>query len=295
MTIRRGTRAIKRRLPWLLAGIAFLIVCAPSALAQQKPLLTEDVDIVRPGVVRIEAGFEFLQDQKFTLSGLRGDLTKIGDVRLSFGMSSNIEFQIDWTAHNLLSIKSRGPSPIPLRLGLNESDTNDVGDVTLWMKMKLRNETARTPSLGFRFGVQLPNTDQALGIGTNTTNFYGMVTAGKKAFQNKLNVFGNVGLGILQAPTDRFTQNDVILYGLAGVYTVSDKLNLLGEINGFHSTRKQAPVGTEDFSTARVGAQIKALGLRWNAAGVFGLSDRAPRTGLSIGITYDWDAFTPIK
>ena len=88
---------------------------------------------------------------------------------------------------------------------------------------------------------------------------------------------------------------DVILYGLAGIYTVTDKLNLVGEINGFHSTRKKAPTGTEDFSTARVGAQIKALGLRWNAAGVFVLSDRAPRTGLSLGITFDWDLFTPVK
>ncbi|PYP86045.1 MAG: hypothetical protein DMF61_14510 [Blastocatellia bacterium AA13] len=288
-------RKIPARWFRILSALIFVGACASSALAQQKPLLTEDVDIVRPGVIRIEVGFDFLQDQKFTLSGLRGDLTKIGDARLSFGMSSNIEFQIDWTVHNLLSVKSRVPSPIPLKLGLNESDTNDVGDVTLWMKMKLRNETARAPSLGFRFGIQLPNTDQALGIGTNTTNFYGMVTAGKKFHKDKLNLFGNVGLGILQAPLDRFTQNDVLLYGLAGIYSVSDKLNLVGEVNGFHSTRNHAPLGTEDFSTARLGAQIKALGLRWNAAGVFGLSDRAPKTGLSLGITYDWDAFTPVK
>ena len=31
------------------------------------------------------------------------------------------------------------------------------------------------------------------------------------------------------------------------------------------------------------------------AAGIFGTSKRAPRTGLAIGITYDWDAFTPVK
>lgn len=295
MTELRAYRIIRSGWFRILPVLVFFAACAPAALAQQKPLLTEDVDIVRPGVIRVEVGFEFLQDQKFTLSGLRGDLTKIGDARLSFGMSPNIEFQMDWTVHNLLSIKSRVPSPVQLRLGLNESDTNDVGDVSLWMKMKLRNESAHAPSLGFRFGVQLPNSDQALGIGTNTTNFYGMVTAGKKFHKDRVNLFGNVGLGILQAPLDKFTQNDVLLYGLAGIFTVSDKLNLVGEVNGFHSTRKNAPLGTEDFSTARLGAQIKALGLRWNAAGVFGLSDRAPKTGLSLGITYDWDAFTPVK
>lgn len=279
------------------AGVVAGFLCALplAAGAQQRPLLTEDVDIVRPGVVRIEAGFEFLQDQQFALSGLRGDMLKLGDMRVSFGMSPNVEFQIEWTAQNFLSIKSRGPSAVPLKLGANESDVNDVGDVTLWMKMKLRNETRRGPGLGFRFGVQLPNTNQALGIGTNTTNFLGMITAGKHFRDKRLNVFGNIGLGILQAPVDNFTQNDVLLYGLAGIYTASDRVNLVGEINGYHSTRKRAPIGTEDFSEARIGAQIRALGVRWSTAGIFGLSKRAPKTGLALGVTYDWEAFTPIK
>ncbi|HVF91127.1 MAG TPA: hypothetical protein VNH22_13755 [Blastocatellia bacterium] len=268
---------------------------ALDARAQQRPLLTEDVDIIKPGVVRIETGFEFLQDVSFPLSGLRGDLTRIADTRLSFGMAPNVEFQIEWSIHNLLSVDRRGASAVPLKLGANSSDTNDVGDVTLWMKMKLRNEARRMPALGFRFGVQLPNSNQTKGIGTNTTNFFGMVTAGKKLMDDRLNVFGNIGIGILEAPVNEFTQNDVLMYGLAGIYTVSDSVNLVGEVNGFHSTRKRTPLGTEDYSQMRLGAQVRALGVRWNAAGIFGLSNRAPKTGLSIGITYDWDAFTPIK
>jgi hypothetical protein len=266
-----------------------------AAVAQQRPLVTEDVDIIKPGVIRIETGFEYLQDIKFPLSGLRGDLTKVADTRLSFGLSPNVEFQMEWTVHSFLSIKGRNPSAVDLRLGANSNDTNDVGDVTLWMKMKLRNEARIAPALGFRFGVQLPNSNQARGIGTNTTNFYATINAQKKFADGKLDVFGNLGLGILEAPLANFTQNDVLLYGLAGIYKLTDKVNIVGEVNGMHSTRKHAPIGTEDFSEARLGAQIHALGLRFNAAGVFGLSNRAPRTGLAIGITYDWDAFTPIK
>lgn len=276
---------------------ASMLICGASmiAAAQQRPLITEDVDIIKPGVIRIETGIEFLQDQKFTLSGLRGDLTKLGDTRLSFGLSPNVEFQIEWTIQNFLSINSRSSSAIPLKLGANETDANDVGDVTLWMKMKLRNETRRWPALGFRFGVRLPNTDQTRGIGSNTTDFYASILAGKKLLNNRLNLFGNIGLGILQAPVDRFTQNDVLLYGLAGIYTVNERLNIVGEVNGFHSTRRRAPIGTEDYSEARIGAQLRALGVRWNAAGIFGLSNRAPRTGFALGVTYDWDAFDPIK
>jgi hypothetical protein len=272
-----------------------LIAFAACAFAQQRPLITEDVDIIKPGVIRIESGFEFLQNQKFPLSGLRGDLTKVADTRLSFGLAPNVEFQIEWTIHNFLSIDGRGASAVPLRLGANASDTNDVGDVILWMKMKLRNESKRVPALGFRFGAQLPNSNESRGIGTNTTNFYGIITAGKRFADKKLNVFGNLGIGILTAPLNTFSQNDVLMYGLAGVYTASDRVNVVGEVNGFHSTRKRAPLGTEDFSEARLGAQIRALGVRWNAAGIVGLSNRAPRSGLAFGITYDWDAFDPIK
>jgi hypothetical protein len=121
-----------------------------------------------------------------------------------------------------------------------------------------------------------------------------MITAGKRV-GDKLNVFGNLGLGILTAPLEATSQNDVLLYGLAGTYAASDRLNIVGEVNGFHSTRKTAPLGTEDFSEGRLGAQIRALGVRWYAAGIFGISKRAPKTGLTFGITYDWDAFNPIK
>ena len=281
-----------------LARFVFLsisiVALAAGASAQQRPLITEDVDIVKPGVIRIESGFEFLQNQTFPLSGLRGDVTKLADTRLSFGLAPNVEFQIEWTIQNFLSITGRGPSGVPLKLGANEADTNDVGDVKLWMKIKLRNESRVAPAVGFRFGIELPNSDQARGIGTNTTNFYGMITAGKR-FGDKLNVFGNLGLGILTAPLQATSQNDVLLYGLAGIYSATDRVNIVGEVNGFHSTRKSPPLGTEDFSEARLGAQIRALGVRWFAAGIFGTSKRAPKTGLTMGMTYDWDAFTPAK
>lgn len=278
----------------LIAAGTFVLAIAAFTPAQQRPLVTEDVDIIKPGVIRIESGFEFLQDQRFPLSGLRGDLMKLADTRLSFGLAPNVEFQVEWTIQNFLSIKSRTPSPINLKLGVNESDSNDVGDARFWMKIKLRNESRITPALGFRFGAELPNSNQARGIGINTTNFFGVVTAGKH-FGDKLNVFGNLGLGILTSPLDANSQNDVLMYGLAGIYTATDRVNILGEVNGFHSTRKRAPLGTEDFSEARFGAQISALGVRWYAAGIFGTSKRAPKTGLALGITYDWDAFTPIK
>ena len=158
-----------------LVAFAFVLSLSLSALAQQRPLLTEDVDIIPPGTMRIEAGIDFLQGARFPVSGINGDLTRVGVIGVSFGMGPNVEFQIEGVAQNFVSINSRGTSAIPLSLAASANSTHDTGDFTLWAKFKLRNETRHAPSLGFRFGVQLPNSNQARGIGLNQTNAYGSV------------------------------------------------------------------------------------------------------------------------
>lgn len=276
------------------------VVClSAAASAQQRPLLTEDVDIIPPGSLRIEAGIDFMQNAKFPLSGLTGDLTRVGVIGVNVGLSPNVEFQIDGTVQNFVSINSMNvPSPIPLGFGPGTNSTNDTGDFTLSTKIKLRNETKNGPSLGFRFGVQLPNSNQARGIGVNQTNAYGVILIGKKFGHNaRANFFGNLGIGILTAPTEAFTQNDVLLYGFAGIIRLNRQLNFVGEINGRANTRSgRAPLGTESQSEARLGLQVKASGLRFDFAGIAGLTDFSPRSGVTFGVTYDTPTvFTPAK
>src|SRR6266568_9273786 len=163
----------------LFAWISFVICSAAIAHAQQRPLITEDVDIIPPGSLRIEAGVDFFQKARFPVSGLTGDLTRAGVIGINIGLAPNVEVQIEGVAQNFLSINSQGRSAIQLALP-SANSTNGVGDFTLWTKIKLRNETAHWPSLGFRFGVQLPNSDQARGIGLNQTNAYGQILVGKK-------------------------------------------------------------------------------------------------------------------
>src|SRR5437867_4562677 len=154
----------------LFACIPFLICSAAIAHAQQRPLITEDVDIIPPGSMRIEVGVDFMQKARFPVSGLTGDLTRAGVIGVNIGFAPNVEFQIEGVAQNYLSINSRGPSAIPLDIAPGANSTNDFGDFTLWTKIKLGKETAHGPSLGFRFGVQLPNSNQARGLGLNQTN-----------------------------------------------------------------------------------------------------------------------------
>jgi len=272
-----------------------------AVFAQQRPLLTEDVDITPEGAIEIAAGVDFLQNAKFPLSGLRGDLTRIGDVRVKVGFSSNVEFQVEGVLQNFLAINSAtNPSPIPLNL--DGISSNDIGDFIVSTKIKLRNETRNLPALGFKFGFQMPNSNQARGIGTNQINVFGKFLVqkkfGKRAGKTpRVNIFGNLGLGIMTAPLERFTQNDVLLYGLAGIYSLNDRINIVGEVNGRANTRSgDAPLGTESIGQFRVGTQIKASGLRFDTAAIFGFTRNSPRTGVTFGVTYQSPSiFTPAK
>jgi len=270
----------------------------PPASAQQRPLITEDVDIIPPGSLRISAAVDFVQKARFPVSGLTGDLTRAGVIGISIGLAPNVEVQIEGVAQNVLSINTRGASAIPLSLAANANSTNDIGDFMLWTKIKLRNETAHLPSVGFRFGVQLPNSNQARGISLNQTNAYGQVLFGKKFGQDaRVNTFGNLGIGILTAPTALFTQNDVLTYGFAGIMRLNKQFSLAGEVNGRMNTRPgSGPLGTESQGEARVGMQVRASGLRFDFAGIKGLTNFSPHSGITVGVTYDSPSiFKPAK
>jgi hypothetical protein len=201
-------------------------------------------------------------------------------------------------AQNVLSINSRGASAIPLSLAPGVNSTNDTGDFILWAKFKLRSETKHGPSLGFRFGVGLPNSSQGRGIGLNQTNAYGSVLVGKKFGRDgRLNTFGNLGIAILTAPTELFSQNDVLTYGAAGIFRVNKQFSIAGEVNGRANTRPgNGPLGTESQSEARLGMQVHASGLRFDFAAIKGLTSFTHNSGVTIGVTYDTPAiFSPAK
>lgn len=279
--------------------LILVLICADAAgAAQQRPLLTDDVDITPQGSIELGVGVDFLQNAKFPLSGLKGDLTRVGDIRLRTGFAPNVELQVEGTLQNFLAINSQGPSAIPLNVTGNS--TNDFDDFTVSAKVKLLNETRNLPAVGLKFGFQMPNTDQARGIGTNQINIFSKVLVQKKFGKRPgrdpmANIYGNLGLGIMNAPLANFTQNDVLLYGLAGIFRLSNRVNIVSEVNGRINTRSgEAPLGTESIGQFRIGSQIKASGLRFDTAAVFGLTKHSPRTGVIFGVTYQSPTFLPV-
>ncbi len=283
----------------VICVIVFLALIGPPAFAQQRPLITEDAETVKPGAVRFDAGFDFLQGKDFTVSGLNGDLTRLGVVSLTFGLASNVEVEAGGVIQNFLSVNRQfRSSAIPLQL-TDADSTRDVGDFYLATKIKLRGEARHAPALGFRFGVELPNSNQARGIGLNQTNFYASALAAKSL--GKARLIGNLGLGILSSPIDSsgnvspFTQNDVALFGLALTYQINRRYTLVGEVNGRYSARNSPPLGTESDGAARLGVRIRASGLTWDIAGIRGLYPRSESGGVTFGVTFEGGLFKSIK
>lgn len=272
------------RRPAFFLGLCILIVLP--TYAQQRPLQTVEAETLPPGTMRAMVGFDFLQDVTYPLSGLSGDQTSVGVIGVRMGVGKMVEIQLEGTVRHFLDVKSQVSGPVPPQL-TGVSSTSDVGDFSLFTKIRIIRETEHRPALAFRFGYQMPNSNQVRGIGTNTSNLFASFIL-QKHF-GRLNVFGNAGVAILQSPSQVFSQNDVLAYGLAFIYSAHPRVNVVGEVAGRYSTRNvdTSLFGTESRSQGRFGLQIFAGGFQWDFAGIAGLTRHSPTTGFTFGVSKD--------
>jgi hypothetical protein len=276
---------------FILLMLTTIAIVGSPCHAQDRPLHTVDTETVPAGTLRTEIGFDFLQDVGFPVSGLRGDETSVGVVDLRMGMGRIAEIEVEGSIQNFLDVKSQGTSFVPnLHLtGLNS--THDTGDFALATKIRLLKNEGKRPGVAFKFGFIMPNSNQARGIGTNTTNVFALIALEEQI--RKLSVFGNLGVEILQAPNALFTQNDVMMYGGAFKYPIYRRVDLVGEVNGIYSSRNinDGLIGTQSSGQARLGLQITAGGFTWDLAGVRGLNKYDPRSGFTFGVSKDFRLF----
>jgi hypothetical protein len=263
----------------------------PSCRAQDRPLRTADAETVSSGTLRAEIGFDFLQDVGFPLSGLRGDETSVGVVDLRMGVGKIAEIEVAGSVQNFLDVKSQGVSFVPNLELTGVNSTHDTGDFSLATKIRILKNEGKRPGLAFKFGFIMPNSNQARGIGTNTTNVFALMALEEQI--KKLSVFGNLGVEILQAPNALFTQNDVLIYGGAFKYPIFRRVNLVGEVNGLYSSRSinDALIGTQSSGQARLGLQIFAGGFTWDVAGIRGINKYDPSSGFTFGVSKDFHIF----
>jgi hypothetical protein len=271
---------------------ACLAVSAPAA-AQQRPLVTEDPEVIGAGLVLLEGGFDYARDILFPTSGLQGNLLRVPTLGVSLGISSIAELQIDGGLYNRLTIKSRGVGPAPLagQLNFTGDTTHAVEDIVVATKIRIAGETPSRPAFGIRFATRLPNASNESGLGLDTTDFHAQLLIGKTS--KSIRVVGNIGLGILGDPTRGDNQNDVLDYGVSVARAVREGLEVVGEVNGRANTRGGTPpVGTESRATMRVGGRLTRGTVRLDAGILLGMTSRDPGFGFTAGATYVFKGFT---
>ncbi len=273
-----------------VATLVILLISAAPALAQQRPLVTEDPETIGAGRVLLEGGIDYGRDILFPASGLTGDLLRAPLIGVSIGLSSIAELQFDGGLYNRLSVTDRRPAPFSEGLDFTGDTTSDVEDIVVATKVRILGEGTTRPSIGIRFATKLPNTSNESGLGLDTTDFHltGLVA---KTVQS-VRVVGNIGLGILGDPTRGDAQNDVLTYGLSFARALTDATEIVGEVNGRSQVASgTAPVGTESRSALRFGGRYTRGLLRLDAGVIVGLTSRDPGFGLTVGATYVLNAF----
>lgn len=271
---------------WMILAVC---LAASTALGQQRPLKTDDAEILKTGRVRAEIGVEFLQGQRYSLSGIMGDLTRLGVSSIRVGVGEYAEFQISGVMQDYLSVSSRTAPAIPPTF--TGDSTSDFGDLVLGSKIKLAGEQGRRPAVAFKFAVELPNAKHDSGLGTDQTEFFSSVLL-KKHF-GRSQILADIGFAILGSPVLQGRQTDPLTYGVAAIVPVHSRMNLVAEING-----RQGPsgrLGNENKSQVRAGMQFWTRGIRWDVAGVAGLMHYDAKSGVIIGATYEFQAFNRSK
>ena len=273
----------------LLASIACFLIPI-MAVAQQRPLVTEDPETIGGGRVLIEGGLDYARDVEYPASGLEGKLLRLSLLGVSVGLSSIAEIQIDGGLYNRLAITNRLAAPLSSMVTSTGGTTSSVEDLVIGTKVRVVSEGASRPAFGVRFATKLPNASNESGLGLDTTDFYASLLVAKTV--RSVRTVVNVGVGILGDPTRGDRQNDVLTYGLSLARALSSAAEVVAEINGRIDTRAgNPPPGTDSSGVVRFGARYTIGTWRADAALFFGVTPRDPGIGLAAGATYVFDAF----
>jgi hypothetical protein len=274
-----------------LAFALAIILCTNPAFAQQRPLATEDPEPIGAGRMLIEGGIEFAHEQQYPTSGLRGDLWRLPAVGFSFGLSSIAEFQVDGALRDRLAITERDPgAPLASLVTATGDTTSSFEDVIVATKIRLVSEAPGRPAIGLRFATKLPTASNESGLGTDSMDFHATLL-GAKTVQSIRIVF-NLGAAILSDPTVGNRQNDVLTYGGSFARAMTQRAELVGDVNGRVSTRSGGAFpGTESRGILKLGGRFTQGSVRLDAGVFFGLTTIDPTIGFTVGFTYVFNAF----
>ncbi len=244
-------------------------LCVSSAFAQTGPRLTEEAATARAGRVRLETALAFILDEPNFATARTQDRFDGPVVRLVYSPADTVEIDVEWTA---------------LVVGFGDPDRGtlqDVGDVSLRSKVRLRGGDDEQNVLGARFAVTLPQTEFDKGLGPNTLR-----TLTQLLFTHRGGAFDvhlNAGLALEDDVFDPHTQNDFLEYGVGWEWHRGKPTALVAEITG---RAGKITRGAQSRSEVRLGVRREGKYVSWHAALRRGLLDAQGTSGLYTGLAW---------
>lgn len=252
---------------------AFTAILAASAgspaLAQTRPLSTEEATTAPAGRIVLEAGVDAIRAEPNFLTGRERDRLDAPVLRLVFSPAGNVEIDVEWVVR------------VVARDNPDFGSVSDWGDVTLRAKWRLVDEAAGRPAVAARFGVTLPETSFGNGLGPNALRMAAQLlltkTAGATSFH------ANAGLGLHDEVLRPHEQRDFLVYGVAVVRRLGPRAALAAEVAG--RAGRGAP-GAEVRSEARLGVRLGSGRLCADAAVRRGLAEADGTWGVTAGFSW---------
>jgi hypothetical protein len=250
--------------------------------ARRDPVL-QPVSAVKARTILLGAGLAWGSDRSFPLSGLEGNLLSIGRLSLAYALADRVLLEIRGDVWQTLWVDEADPPPIPLDSDAQDGRTGDVGDFRIGLLLApIGGE--RGFSAGAHVEVKLPNSNEAKGIGSNTTDVRLALLGSYGAPRWRATV--SLGVGILEAPVESFEQNDVFLYAGELLYRVGSGLRLALGLEGRASTRDRVPLGTEDLGEVVIGADYRLGSWLLDVGLTRGLVEDSSEWGVRAGWAY---------
>jgi hypothetical protein len=274
------SRPLVRRAGQALAPLILLLLTGADPLhAQLRPLEPLAWQIFDPPTTLVaQLGVGVLHDQRASLAGTSGTLRELGNVS-AIWRSGRIAIEAAGTVRRSFEDTHRygDPHPTVQETGPRRSDSGDYSVGTI---VRLTPDD-RPALLALRFGTRLPNSDDAVGIDRDRTDFYALL--GGRFRRGPLHLGGEAGLGIFGTHDLDYEQADPLLYTLTGDLStrpVSLHAAFLGHRAGFGGWVQR---GSESRSELRVGGGFGER-LRLQVLYVHGLAEHSPSGGWLLSV-----------
>jgi len=267
-----------------IAVIALLSPTAGPLHAQMRRVTgVQPVGEVERGDLLLGVGLGRGHDTVFPLAGFTGDVWSVGEVTVAYGLGERALIELHGAALRILSITSRSESAISLDPSTGDgrvTDTDDFRITVAFAPMGSRDGW----SAGGIVEVKLPNSDEARGIGLNTTDvLLGLLGSwGRGPWR----ATGRLGVAILEAPLENFEQNDLAAYALDVLFRDSDRMRLSLGVEGRANTRDVIPLGTEDLGEITAGVEFRERPWAFDLAVGHGYAGNSPAWRLVAGIAW---------